>query len=812
MEKFFDENNIMIKVYGCETEAEHLHQDAELLYVMEGNIRIVVLEKSFDLNSEDILIINAHERHSIEPSENALYVRLHIPFKLVCHIYDGIHSTFRCNSAVSDNENYKGLRKVLKQMLFCQLNLTHDTGDARKLDFEYISLFFHLLELLSVHFLMKSSGPVIQNTARKSEERIVQINDYIQKHYAQPISLQDLSEYLYLSEGYLSRYFKQTYHMKFTDYLKEVRLKHAVDDLMYTDREITKIAYDNGFSSVSFFNRVFKEVYGTTPSAMRKQKEQKLPDKTEENRTHTLINNRLEQYLHGEKDRMYHRKQGGQKERYSVKKWRKSRAVWKSIVNIGRAEDLLKNEIQEHMMLLKQSLDFIYVRFWSIFSENLLIDIKNRLGKYNFTKLDSILDFVLSMNLKPFIDLEDKVRRINQNVKSAIVYNESQIQFENIQQWERLIEALIRHWIKRYGIDEVSQWKIEVWYGGYDIAGLDGWRGYFEQFDKTWKIIKQYVPEMEVGGCGIFPECIPGAENKNSGFLEAWGQNAHRPDFLSMLNFAYEEGADEYTCYGKRSTDSEYLLHVIGHLKEEMAKVGFSSCRLYITEWSLTVSDRSHINDSCFMGAYIIKNMIDVYNQVDMIGYFTGSDRTSEYYDSNRLLHGGQGLLSKDGIMKPSAFAIEFLNLLYPYVIGTGDNFLITSNLRGNYGIVCHNMKNLSYHYYLTDEEKIEKENIWKCFEDREVLELGIELIDIDDGDYQIKIQRINEKNGSVLDIWKDLGYQDELSRSEIKYFRRICEPRLTIQKSCTKNGKLLVRTDMAPNEIAFISLEKILD
>lgn len=812
MNDFINTNEIMVKIYGNEMKAEHLHQEVEFLYVMEGRIRVSILEKTFDLNGEDMIVINAHERHCIQPVEDALYARLHIPYALIQHVYDGIHTIFRCNSTVGDNENFKAVRKVIKQMLFCQLNLTYEAGTDNKIDFEYFSLFFHLLELLTVHFLMKSSNSVLPGTADKSGTRMAQINDFIQKHYAQAISLRDLSEYLYLSEGYLSRYFRQTYHMKFTDYLKKIRLRYAVDDLLYTDRDITKIACENGFSSVSFFNRVFKETYGMTPSEMRRQKKKKLPDPSETKEKHTLIHQRLERYLHEEKDWQYSQEMIRQKERYSVKKWRRAKQIWKGIINIGRAEDLLKNEIQEHILLLKQSLDFIYVRFWSVFSEVLLIDIKNKQGKYNFTKLDSIVDFLLSVHLKPFIDMEDKVKRINKNVEAAVYYDGSRVQFENMQQWERLIEALIRHWVKRYGVDEISSWKIEVWYDGYDIGGSVGWQRYFEQFNKTRRIIKQYVPEMEVGGCGILPECIPGAEEKNSGFLKQWAENADRPDFISMLNYAYEEDADAVSCYGKRSTDREYLLHVIEHLKAEMSKVGFESCKLYVTEWNLTVSDRSRINDACFMGAYFVKNMIDVYDKADMVGYFTGSDRTSEYYDSNRLLHGGQGLLSKDGIMKPSAFAVEFLNLLYPYVIGKGDNFLITSNLRGNYGIVCHHMKNLSYHYYLTDEEKIEKENIWRCFEDRDILELSIELDDVDDGDYQIKIQRINEKSGSVLDIWKDLGYQDELSRAEIKYFRRICEPRLTIQKARAKNRKIAVRMDMAPNEVAFVLLEKIFD
>ena len=59
--------------------------------------------------------------------------------------------------------------------------------------------------------------------------------------------------------------------MSFADYLTNVRLHHAVDQLLYTDIPITRIVYDNGFSSVALFNKAFKKEYGETPSAVRKR-------------------------------------------------------------------------------------------------------------------------------------------------------------------------------------------------------------------------------------------------------------------------------------------------------------------------------------------------------------------------------------------------------------------------------------------------------------------------------------------------------------------------------------------------------------
>ncbi len=86
-----------------------------------------------------------------------------------------------------------------------------------------------------------------------------------------PISIKDLSEKLYLSNEYLSGFFKKNYGMSFTEYLTNIRLYHSEDEILYSDQPITRIAYDNRFTSRAVFNKRFKKAYGETPSEMRKK-------------------------------------------------------------------------------------------------------------------------------------------------------------------------------------------------------------------------------------------------------------------------------------------------------------------------------------------------------------------------------------------------------------------------------------------------------------------------------------------------------------------------------------------------------------
>ena len=168
-------------------------------------------------------------------------------------------------------------------------------------------------------------------------------------------------------------------------------------------------------------------------------------------------------------------------------------------------------------------------------------------------------------------------------------------------------------------------------------------------------------------------------------------------------------------------------------------------------------------------------------------------------------------MFTRDGIMKPAGFAFDFLNEMYSLLIARGKNYMLTTNGHDAYGFVCHNYKRLNYYYYLTEEDEISREKIWQYFEDRDSMDLDFKLTDLEDGEYQIKIQRINEEYGSILNEWSDMEYYKELSRQDIKYLRRVSEPKRTISNIKVENGRANIHIRMAANEIALVKLGKML-
>jgi AraC-like DNA-binding protein len=114
------------------------------------------------------------------------------------------------------------------------------------------------------------STPQLPSASLTSIERIQQVIAYVQEHFREPITLTDLSGRLGIDKAYFCRFFKQNMGISFLHYLNEVRLSHVYQDLLETDLPVADVMEQNGLTNQKLFNRTFKELYGCTPSSVRK--------------------------------------------------------------------------------------------------------------------------------------------------------------------------------------------------------------------------------------------------------------------------------------------------------------------------------------------------------------------------------------------------------------------------------------------------------------------------------------------------------------------------------------------------------------
>ena len=119
------------------------------------------------------------------------------------------------------------------------------------------------LEKNKVSRLQKESN--LTQTKSGYSKTIKKSIDYIHKNYKQHISLQDISNYVFLSHEYFSRLFKEEVGENFSSYLTNYRMKKAESLIKNTDMKISQIAIEVGYTNASYFSRSYKKFKGISP-------------------------------------------------------------------------------------------------------------------------------------------------------------------------------------------------------------------------------------------------------------------------------------------------------------------------------------------------------------------------------------------------------------------------------------------------------------------------------------------------------------------------------------------------------------------
>lgn len=791
--------------------ASHQHENFELLFLVSGELRLIIEEDTYDLKSGDLAMVNANRRHSYRSAGELVLGRFLISYNKVRELLGLDHVLFWCNSAADCNEEYDGLRRVIARIL----NQTVSGDNHGRLFLS--SMYFQLLHILAENFTLTPSDKRYAVEGSSAEDdRIQEIFSYVRSNFRQNISLQDIAQHLYLSTTYVSRYIKQKCGINFVQLLNTVRLNHAMEDLMYSDNSIMKIALENGFASVAAYNKVFRDTYHQTPSEFRK--EHRGGEHRQQKRMQTLVHQRVEEYLEripGNSEE----KSGQLSLTAEVDMAAPFETEWTRsplrLINIGTAADLLNASVQQSILEHREALDFEYVRFWDIFDPELYLDIHSPDGQQNYSRLNAVTDFLVRNQLKPYIELGPKTRRVLRTTTKVILRQTREDFFVNEDEMERFYRALFWHFIKRYGSWEVRTWYFEYWEEPIsdDDAGtlqyaqltVEHHQAYFRQFSSIAKALRSQLPDAHIGGAG-FPVRIYG-EAAFSQILTQWKQAEQLPDFLSLSCFPYQQEKDGGIYYEKRSSDLSFVRYGIELAKNAAKLAAFPQIPIHVTEYNLTLSSRNALNDSCLKAAYLISNTIDCMNQAELLGHYLFSDFYTESKDTGAILFGGSGYLSKDGIPKPAFYAMEFLHMLYPSVQKMHKNYIITRNSRGSLRLVCHNLKKPNFNYYLSEEDALEIPNLPSILTDREFLTLKIKVSGIPDGSYIVKTNLLNSHHGSIQNKWLDMNQESDLTRKEMNYLRMSSHNDIFIRRYESRNGCLELEWEMEPNEIRYVHI-----
>ena len=109
---------------------------------------------------------------------------------------------------------------------------------------------------------------------------VLKAREYIDKHKAEPLSLAAVAKAAGASVFHFCKVFHKSTGLKFTDYVARVRLEDARTQLLNPNCRVSEVAYDVGFQSLTQFNRMFKRVFGQSPTEFRTHLNGKFKRKT----------------------------------------------------------------------------------------------------------------------------------------------------------------------------------------------------------------------------------------------------------------------------------------------------------------------------------------------------------------------------------------------------------------------------------------------------------------------------------------------------------------------------------------------------
>ncbi len=251
----------------------HWHEEVEILYPLNGATDITIDNKKYMLPNKQFVVVESCKIHSTYcHTSPCMFLCIHISKKYLQQYFPDIELyEINCNPNEIEDILFTQYLEICK-MLETLTRLYIKDVTAFRLEAQGI-----ILQILAhlIRYFSANTAPQLSTSDMLSRERIRQVISYVEEHFREPISLNDISGSLGLGKEYFCRFFKKNMGISFFKYLNEIRLTYVYQDLVNTDLSITEIMERNGFTNQKLFNQSFKKLYGCTPSFVRKSKKRK---------------------------------------------------------------------------------------------------------------------------------------------------------------------------------------------------------------------------------------------------------------------------------------------------------------------------------------------------------------------------------------------------------------------------------------------------------------------------------------------------------------------------------------------------------
>lgn len=245
----------------------HYHDEYAIFYLAEGKMRFGIEEDEFIISAGDIVFVEPGQcYYAFKTEDNDEFHYYSVVFDIsILGAEDDpcfkILKNIRVNRFLTLSPELLELMPHMRRW-----DIEKNFGNEVMLKSAFYSIFAHIIQT-SQYTKLSDLNMRRSDVASEAVDSVIK---YIEEHYKEKITVDDLVERINYSKSHLMRIFKQSTGMSVTDYINKFRVEKACLELIYSKKNITEIAASNGFNTVQYFIKVFHDFSGRTPGEFRK--------------------------------------------------------------------------------------------------------------------------------------------------------------------------------------------------------------------------------------------------------------------------------------------------------------------------------------------------------------------------------------------------------------------------------------------------------------------------------------------------------------------------------------------------------------
>lgn len=266
-------NNSEFRIWYNNTDESydaHWHSAMEVIIPVQNYYDVIINQQQFRVKPDEILFIPPNKIHEIHaPKQGVRFVYLFdLNFLSNLNGYSGVQSILAQPLYLTKEKEPSIHSDIMQEMI--RIRDEYFSGNEFA-DFAICSGLLRVLSKIGQHHLQKTQMFSRYKTDRQKKyvKKFQDVLNYIDQHYAEKLSLEHLADSIGFSKCHFSRLFKEYTDFTFCDYLNYRRIKAAEELLKKPELSITEIALQSGFSSISTFYRIFKQMENCSPSEYR---------------------------------------------------------------------------------------------------------------------------------------------------------------------------------------------------------------------------------------------------------------------------------------------------------------------------------------------------------------------------------------------------------------------------------------------------------------------------------------------------------------------------------------------------------------